>query len=95
MKATGMVRRIDDLGRIVIPSEIRRRYGMHEGDPIEIFATDDGIELVPYDMERPLAEDLQRLHVRINDALWKDADKEAVNNLIKALATCIAEGCTA
>lgn len=95
MKATGMVRRIDDLGRIVIPSEIRRRYGMHEGDPIEIFATDDGIELVPYDMGRPLAEDLQRLHARINDALWNGANKEAVNNLIKALAACIAEGCTA
>ena len=37
MKATGIVRRIDDLGRVVIPKEIRRAVGIHEGDPIEIF----------------------------------------------------------
>lgn len=37
MKATGIVRRIDDLGRIVIPKEIRRSVGIHEGEPLEIF----------------------------------------------------------
>ena len=37
MKATGVVRRIDDLGRIVIPKEIRRTLRLKEGDPIEIF----------------------------------------------------------
>ena len=37
MKATGIVRRIDDLGRIVIPKEIRRTIGIHEGEPLEIF----------------------------------------------------------
>ena len=36
MKHTGIVRRIDDLGRIVIPKEIRRNYGIQEGDPLEI-----------------------------------------------------------
>ena len=37
MKATGIVRRIDDLGRVVIPREIRRNLNIREGDPLEIF----------------------------------------------------------
>jgi stage V sporulation protein T len=37
MKATGIVRRIDDLGRVVIPREIRKNLGIKEGDPLEIF----------------------------------------------------------
>lgn len=41
MKATGIVRRIDELGRVVIPKEIRRTMRIHEGDPLEIF-TDGG-----------------------------------------------------
>lgn len=37
MKATGILRRVDDLGRVVIPKEIRRSLGIAEGDPLEIF----------------------------------------------------------
>ena len=42
MKATGIVRRIDDLGRVVIPKEIRRTMRIREGDPLEIFTAKDG-----------------------------------------------------
>lgn len=42
MKATGIVRRIDDLGRVVIPKEIRRTMRIREGDPLEIFTNKDG-----------------------------------------------------
>ncbi len=42
MKATGIVRRIDDLGRVVIPKEIRRTLRIREGDPLEIFTDKDG-----------------------------------------------------
>ena len=42
MKATGIVRRIDDLGRVVIPKEIRRTLRIREGDPLEIFTGNDG-----------------------------------------------------
>ncbi len=45
MKATGIVRRIDDLGRVVIPKEIRRTMRIREGDPLEIF-TDAGGEVI-------------------------------------------------
>lgn len=42
MKATGIVRRIDDLGRIVVPKEIRRTLRIREGDPLEIFTEREG-----------------------------------------------------
>ncbi len=48
MKATGIVRRIDDLGRIAIPKELRRTYEIAEGDPLEIFTDDGGIILRKY-----------------------------------------------
>lgn len=48
MKATGIVRRFDDLGRIVIPKEIRKRFGFSEGAPADIFTTNDGVVLKLY-----------------------------------------------
>ena len=42
MKATGIVRRIDDLGRVVIPKEIRRTMRIRDGDPLEIYTVGDG-----------------------------------------------------
>lgn len=42
MKATGIVRRIDDLGRVVIPKEIRRTMRIREGDPLEIYTSNEG-----------------------------------------------------
>lgn len=50
MKATGIVRRIDDLGRVVIPKEIRRVMRIKEGDPLEIFLDPQtkGVTFIPY-----------------------------------------------
>ena len=49
MKATGIVRRVDDLGRVVIPKEIRRQLKIGESNPVEIFLSRDGeIILKPY-----------------------------------------------
>lgn len=48
-KATGIVRKIDDLGRVVIPMELRRTLGIKEFDPLEIFTSDGGaIVIRPY-----------------------------------------------
>ncbi|MBQ8604009.1 MAG: AbrB/MazE/SpoVT family DNA-binding domain-containing protein [Oscillospiraceae bacterium] len=56
MRATGVVRRIDDLGRIVIPKEIRRTMRMKEGDPLEIFTEHSGeIVLKKYSMMAQLS----------------------------------------
>ena len=49
MKATGIVRHMDDLGRVVIPKEIRNRFKIREGDSLEIFTTNEGIVFAPYD----------------------------------------------
>lgn len=55
MKPTGIVRRIDDLGRIVIPKEIRRTCHVREGDPMGIYLGEDGeIILKKYDTEHEI-----------------------------------------
>ena len=48
MKATGIVRRIDDLGRVVIPKEIRRNLHLKEGDPLELFTEDGAVVFRKY-----------------------------------------------
>ncbi|WP_438449364.1 AbrB/MazE/SpoVT family DNA-binding domain-containing protein [Gorillibacterium sp. sgz5001074] len=48
IKATGIVRQVDPLGRVVIPMELRRTMGIGEKDPLEIFVTDQGIMLKLY-----------------------------------------------
>lgn len=68
MKATGIVRRIDDLGRVVIPKEIRRTLRIREGDPLEIFTDrEGGVILKKYspigelsDFSKEYAESLQQ-----------------------------------
>lgn len=49
MKVTGIVRRMDELGRVVIPREIREMLHIKEGDPMEIFTEDDKIVFRKYD----------------------------------------------
>ncbi len=48
MKATGMIRHIDELGRIVIPKEMRRKMDIQNNDPVEIFVEGDHILLAKY-----------------------------------------------
>ena len=52
MEATGIVRRVDDLGRVVIPKEIRRNLGIHEGDPLEISLHEDCICFKKYTTDK-------------------------------------------
>lgn len=61
MKATGIVRRLDDLGRVVIPKEIRRTMRIREGDPLEIFLRDDGIVFKKYSTLSLSANDAQKI----------------------------------
>lgn len=65
MKTTGIVRRIDDLGRVVIPKEIRKRIGVKEGDPFEIFISKDRSSLIlqKYDFDSPIKRALKCLRV--------------------------------
>lgn len=49
MKATGIVRKVDELGRIVLPMELRRTLGINKEDAVEIFVDDDSIVLRKYE----------------------------------------------
>ncbi|MGI6727321.1 MAG: stage V sporulation protein T [Anaerovoracaceae bacterium] len=74
MKATGIVRRIDDLGRVVIPKEIRRTMRIREGDPLEIFTDrEGGVILKKYspinELNEFAAEFIESAHSVLGDAV--------------------------
>ena len=69
MKATGIVRRIDDLGRVVIPKEIRRTLRIREGDPLEIYTEKDG-EVI-FKKYSPMG-DLQDFAMQICDSIGRN-----------------------
>jgi len=84
MKATGLVRRIDDLGRVVIPKEIRRTYGINNGDPLEIFTDNEGfIILKKYDPLPEINNRVVALQEMINENTnyTPDVTKKAVSLL--------------
>ena len=95
MKVTGIVRRIDDLGRIVIPKEIRRTLGVREGEPLGIYLdkTADGhpmICLVKY--STTFEDDLTSLTAQITNGMndcgeyeLSDKFKEAIKEAAKIL----------
>ena len=58
MKATGIVRRIDDLGRVVIPKEIRRTMRIREGDPLQITLTREHLFF------RAMRDIAERVHIK-------------------------------
>ena len=61
MKATGIVRRVDDLGRVVIPKEIRRTLKIREGDPLEIFLEKNCVCFKKYSTLGSFSEDILRV----------------------------------
>ena len=68
MKATGIVRRIDDLGRVVIPREVRRTLGIKEGYPLEIYTTDGGVVFKKYQAD---LDELRQTYDLLNTVLYK------------------------
>ena len=74
MKATGIVRRIDDLGRVVIPKEIRRTLHIREGDPLEIYTEKDG-EVI-FKKYSPLG-DLSEFAAQICESIGKNTGRIA------------------
>lgn len=80
MRATGIVRRIDDLGRIVIPKEIRKKFGIEEGAPLEIFVNKDEIILRRCDVSIGLKEIVRRLEEEFS-AIKNDMEIEAADKI--------------
>lgn len=71
MKATGVVRRIDDLGRIVIPKEIRRNLRIRDGESLEIFVDDNNVVLKKYSIMRNIDEYASNLVLALYSLLKK------------------------
>lgn len=67
MNATGIIRRVDDLGRIVLPKEARRKVGISEGTPMEIFTSNGGIVLKKYYPENELDDMTKNLMEAVED----------------------------
>ena len=61
MKSTGIVRRVDELGRIVLPMETRRSYGINPKDAIEIFTDEDSIILKKYQAHCVFCSNVEKL----------------------------------
>ena len=76
MKATGMIRRIDDLGRIVIPKEIRRVLRLQENDPMELYISDRAVVLKKYDCTKPVWASLELLKEAVEDEPCLECRKE-------------------
>lgn len=80
---TTMVRNLDDLGRIVIPKEMRTQLDLVSGTPIEIIGVEDGV-LLRKKQEEPLAERVRRLR---EEAIREEAGPVAMEYLDKLLAS--------
>lgn len=72
MKTTGIIRRIDELGRIVIPKEIRKNLRIHEGDTLEIFVEDQTINLKKYSYLDSLIATSNKIVSVVSDYLKSD-----------------------
>lgn len=70
MKATGIVRRIDDLGRVVIPKEIRRTMRLQEGDPLEIYINEGAVCFKKYDTGKYLIEDFMVFKKNLEENIY-------------------------
>ena len=69
MKQTGVVRKIDELGRIVLPKEIRRNLGIKDGESLEIFVDEKGVYLQKYSKISNLKEISKELCIDIFDVM--------------------------
>ena len=97
MKATGIVRRLDSLGRAVVPKELRRSLGWDEGTPIEIFTVDGGVVFKEY---KPSNEQIENFQEKMNSLLleyksYTDSEgRAAARHRAFGYATALLDACT-
>lgn len=87
MKSTGIVRRIDDLGRIIIPKDLRRQLDIKEGDPFEICIEGNSVVFTKYDVAHDIRVALEGVYrmVRDNTDISTDTAVEVMNKLNEAI----------
>jgi transcriptional pleiotropic regulator of transition state genes len=83
MKGTGIIRRVDDLGRIIIPKEIRRALGISEGDPLEIYhdAAAGSVTFKRYHLSGAIADSIKAMIHRIANDDYLDNKSELLVKL--------------
>ena len=81
MKALGIVRKIDELGRIVIPKEVRKAHGWGTGQPMEMFVEGERVIMQPYGREREKEELITKLKAATSTKEYIEALDEAVSYL--------------
>lgn len=83
MKATGIVRRVDDLGRIVIPREVRRKLNINEGDGMEIYLDEGKLVMMKYEhVVEPVVEE-GAVRMTISDSTYDYLVGEITNKAIE------------
>lgn len=82
MKATGIVRRVDELGRVVIPIEIRNQFDISEKDPIEIYVSGSSIVLKKYKPSCIFCDNTENL-LSYNDKLICEKCAKDLSNLLE------------
>ena len=88
MRPTGIVRRVDDLGRVVIPKEIRRTLGIKEGEPLEIYTDEDTVCFKKY-QQRDFYEWFEST-INEEESLTAE-EKNALNAILKIIKSNKAE----
>lgn len=88
MRAMGIVRKIDSLGRIVIPKEVRDAHGWDKGQPMEMFMDNDNLVIRSYDGERQKEEVLNKLEWVEKNTTDNDL-KETLSHTISSLKSIL------
>jgi transcriptional pleiotropic regulator of transition state genes len=83
MKATGIVRRIDDLGRVVLPKELRRTLGINEQDEMEIFVDKDSIIIKKYAIKCAICDESETEELKFKNSVC--ICKKCIRELNKSL----------
>lgn len=93
MKATGIVRHVDDLGRVVLPKELRRTLKIATGDPIEFFTDGENIILHKYDTAGDLMQLLERVEhdIQATDPLISPKKLTQLMAKLKEMKTIVRE----
>ena len=91
MKALGIVRRIDDLGRVVIPKEIRRSLKIREGDALELYRDGDMVCLRKVETEKNFIEDVRKMSEDISELLYSWDNREELTEISQSFETILAQ----
>ena len=89
MKSIGIIRRIDDLGRVVIPKEIRRTLQIHEGDPLELFMQGRAVCFMKYDKTISIKEALSDVKELLKEEGVKERFSPEETKVIESVLSLI------